>query len=238
MNTKVKITVVAALAAAFAWATVTDDLVAQRAPRWADVVPGQWHADLEKARSYAEEKGLPLIAVWSNGDFCQHCLIWEGCATSPVFVEWMKTSGIVFYFGYVKDGYLNAAGDFGGGPSSDGKEGYHGTSFYWCCKNQNASLAWPYVRFYWPKGGVDLVYTGSATDGEYAVKGGLPCMVRDNVIEANPSMNAPWVFKGDYGTYNPGGRYLLDFITNTTPSSRCSRSSTTSTRILRRSPRV
>ena len=210
----IKVAFAAMFAAATASATVTDELLKQRAPRTAAVQPGQWHADLEKARAYAEANGLPLVAVWSNGDFCQHCLIWEGCANSPVFVKWMKSSGMVFYFGCVTDGYLNAAGDFGGGPSSDGKEGYHGTSFYWCCRNQNSTLAWPYIRFYWPKGGVDMVYTGSATDGEYVVKGGLPCMVRDDLISANPQMNAPWVVLGDYGTYNPGGRFLVDFITN------------------------
>ena len=216
MKMTVKCVAVAAFAmvAMAAHATQTDILVAQRADRGADVKPGQWHADLVKARAYAEANGLPLVAVWSNGDFCQHCLIWEGAANSPVFVNWMKTSGMVFYFGYVRDGSLNAAGDFGGGPSPDGQEGYHGTSFYWCCNNQNASLAWPYIRFYWPKGGVDLVYTGSFIDGEYIVKGGAPCMVKDDLISTNPSMYAPWVTLGDYGTYNPNGRYMLDFITN------------------------
>ena len=209
--------VVLSLAATFVHATVTDDLVATRASRTDPVTPGVWHADLAKARAYAEANGLPLIAVWSNGDFCQHCLVWEGVATAPLFREWMKSSGIVFYFGYVKDGYLNAAGDFGGGPSSDGKEGYHGESFYWCCNNQNATMAWPYVRFYWPKGGVDMAVTGSATDGEYLVKGGLPCMVTDSVLTssaASAALYAPWVAVGDYGTYNPGARVWLDYVTN------------------------
>ena len=195
-------------------ATQTDILVAQRADRGAEVKPGQWHADLVKARAYAVANRLPLMAVWSNGDFCQHCLIWEGAANSPVFMNWMKKSGMVFYLGYVRDGSLNAAGDFGGGPSPDGQEGYHGASFYWCCNYQNASLAWPYIRFYWPSGGVDLVYTGSVVDGEYVVKGGAPCMVKDTLISVSPSMYAPWVELGDYGTYNPNGRYMLDFITN------------------------
>ncbi len=216
MARKIGFAAAAALMACSVQATVTDDLVKQRDARSANVTPGRWHADLEKARAYAVANGLPLMAVWSNGDFCQHCLVWEGCANSSVFVNWMKSSGIVFYFGYVKDGYLNAAGDFGGGPSADGKEGYHGQSFYWCCNNQNSTMAWPYVRFYWPKGGVDQAYTGSAMSGEYAVKGGLPCMVRDDLLAANPTMYQPWVWKGDYGTYNPGGRYMLDFITNKT----------------------
>ena len=205
------------LAASLTHATVTDDLVALRASRNDPVTPGVWHADLVKARAYAEDNGLPLIAVWSNGDFCQHCLVWEGVATSPLFKEWMKTSGIVFYFGYVKDGYLNAEGDFGGGPSSDGQEGYHGTSFYWCCNYQSSTMAWPYVRFYWPKGGIDVAITGSATDGEYAVKGGLPCMVKDSVLtasEASAALYAPWVQLGDFGTYNPGARFWLNYIAN------------------------
>ena len=93
MKMTVKCVAVAAFAmvAMAAHATQTDILVAQRADRGADVKPGQWHADLVKARAYAEANGLPLIAVWSNGDFCQHCLVWEGAANSPVFVNWMKT---------------------------------------------------------------------------------------------------------------------------------------------------
>ena len=117
MKTMIKGVAIAALAmlSLSVHATQTDMLVAQRANRWDPVTPGVWHADLEQARAYAEINGLPLIAVWSNGDFCQHCLIWEGAANSPEFVNWMKSSGMVFYFGYVGDGYLNAAGDFGGG---------------------------------------------------------------------------------------------------------------------------
>ena len=219
MKSKVakSIAVAVSLAAAMASATVTDDLVRTRAGRSDPVTPGVWHADLVKARAYAEANGLPLVAVWSNGDFCQHCLVWEGVATSPLFVNWMKSSGMVFYFGYVKDGYLNAVGDFGGGPSADGQEGYHGTSFYWCCNNQNSTLAWPYIRFYWPKGGVDEIYTGSTTDGEYLVKGGLPCMVQDSVLTASAAsaaLYAPWVEAGDYGTYNPGARVWIDFVSN------------------------
>jgi len=114
-------------------ASITDDVIAVRDGRNAAVRPGVWHADLNKARAYAEANGLPLVAVWSNGDECAHCVAFENCIMSPAFRNWMKDSGIVFYFGVRPDPY-------------DGQEGYHGTSFFWCCMNRNATMAWPYVR--------------------------------------------------------------------------------------------
>ena len=38
-------------------ASVTTDLLALRAARNADVTPGVWHSDLNKARAYAEANG-------------------------------------------------------------------------------------------------------------------------------------------------------------------------------------
>ena len=95
---------VAAVSALTAAASITDDLKAIRAPRSAAVTPGVWHADLNKARAYAVENGLPLLAVWSNGDECAHCVAFENCVMSAAFRNWMKDSGIVFYFGERNDG--------------------------------------------------------------------------------------------------------------------------------------
>ena len=109
-------------------ASITDDVIAIRVGRSAPVTPGVWHADLNKARDYAVANGLPLVAVWSNGDECAHCVAFENCIMSPAFRHWMVDSGIVFYFG------VRNAGPYG--PTPDGQEGYHGTSFYWCCKTR------------------------------------------------------------------------------------------------------
>ena len=81
----------------------TGILVADRTPASGDVVTGKWHADLDKCKKFAEDNGIPLLAIWSNGDNCGHCKKWENNAISDAFIAWMKTSGIVFYFGYYGD---------------------------------------------------------------------------------------------------------------------------------------
>lgn len=197
----------AALAAAVE-ASPTSDLLAVRRARTKSVKMGIWHADLNKARAFAEENGMPLIAVWSNGEDCSHCLVFERMAMSPVFREWMATSGYVFYFGVRDDGP--------NGPTSDGQEGYHGTSFYWCrmkdgSYDPNASRNWPYVRIYWRKATgklkLDMFETGAALDGEYDA---LPMPASRGCVD-NPKK---FVVKGDDGTYNPSARYFIDKLTN------------------------
>ena len=176
-----------------AFASSTSDLLAVRVGRNAEVTPGVWHADLNKARTYAEENGLPLVAVWSNGERCGRCIEFEKCVMSPAFRNWMKDSGIVFYFGVSSD-------------SNDGQEGYHGTSFYWCCANQSATMSWPYVRVYWPKGGIDACHSGSWYDGEDGGKI-LRCTYSDNRTDPDN-----FIYPGDYNTYNPGGRRIISIL--------------------------
>ena len=181
-------------------ASSTSDLLTVRSDRSMPVAMGVWHADLNKARAYAEANGIPLIAVWSTGETCFHCVVFERMAMASVFTEWMKTSGYVFYFGAIDDGG-------GTGPSPDGQEGYHGTSFYWCCNNRNDVLPWPYVRIYWPAGGVDVVDTGARVDGEYEA---ISLPAPENCTD-NPEK---FTFAGDDGTYNPGARYFINKMTN------------------------
>lgn len=198
--------VAAVMFTGLAFGTNTDLLLAQRAARTAPVKQGQWHADLEKARAYAEANGLPLVAVWSNGDYCTHCLKFEGAAAGDVFANWMKDSGIVFYFGAVNDGSYNYDG--GTGPSPDGKEGYHGTSFYWCRNyNVGAMMNWPYIRIYWPAGGVDSLYSGAEIDGESAGLAAFPCNYQGRTDPAH------FTYPEDYKTYNPASRYMINFLT-------------------------
>jgi len=184
-----------------ATASITDDVIAIRSARSAPVETGVWHADLNKARDYAVANGLPLVAVWSNGDECAHCVAFENCIMSPAFRHWMVDSGIVFYFGVRNDGPY--------GPTADGQEGYHGTSFYWCCMNKNTTMNWPYVRVYWPKAGVDVSHPGAWYDGEdagYVMR----CPYDDNRTDA-----ANFIAPGDYDTYNPGGRRIISMLVGT-----------------------
>ena len=211
MKLKFSLAIALAALAGMVEASITDDLLAVRRARTKSVKMGVWHADLVKAKAYAEANGMPLIAVWSNGDDCSHCQVFEQMVMSPVFTEWMKTSGYAFYFGVRNDGIVN--------PPESQQEGYHGTSFYWCRKKEgssdpNASRNWPYVRIYWKKtpehGGrvkVDMFETGAALDGEYDA---IPMPASRNCTD-NPKK---FVVKGDDGTYNPSARYFINKLTN------------------------
>lgn len=143
---------VLALAAGFSSFSVlggqTATLTSQRSAATAAVTPGKWHAGWKKCKAYAEKHGVPMIAVWSNGDSCGHCVGFESSVNSSYFKKWMKTSGIVFMFAY--------SGDPG-----DGKVG--SDFFHWCRKNTNT--AYPFVRIYWPKGKVDVATIGDKVDG-------------------------------------------------------------------------
>lgn len=122
------------LAAGSSFASATDTIVKRRAKAGTPIVPGQWHADFSKVKKYAEDHGLPLMAVWSNGDECSHCLKLERCLNHTTFYSWQKTSGIVFYFGYEGD--------------TSNEDKYGGVGYNWCWKNQSLNL-FPFVRFYW-----------------------------------------------------------------------------------------
>ena len=133
-------------------ASDTTILLNSRAAKGSAVVPGQWHAGLSETRAYAEKKGLPLVAVWSNGDLCGHCILFETAVNSTYFKNWMKKSGIVFHFSYSGD------------PSPDGPAG--GSTYSWCWKEGKLN-SYPFVRLYWPKGKMDRAVTGDTMDGGF-----------------------------------------------------------------------
>ena len=173
--------------ATFAFAVVSanagteflDQLLKVRDAAGTPVRTGVWHANLEQCRQYAEENGIPLIAVWSNKG-CAHCEKFEANSLSEPFVAWMKTSGYVYCFVYSGD--------------ADGKQ--DGAAYNWCWGKGKKLNAFPFVRFYWVKDGkvlVDTASTGDQVDNSQGIQLGA---------KTNP----------DYGTYNKGGRYMINYI--------------------------
>jgi len=139
---------VAAALAASTYGGPTATLIKTRSSAKAEVVPGKWHAGFAACKKYALENQVPLIAVWSNGDACGHCVTFEEAVNTSTFKNWMKTSGCVFYFIYSGDG-------------GDGK--VDSTVFSWIRKK---NTAYPLVRIYWPAGGVDIATVGDTIDGK------------------------------------------------------------------------
>ena len=125
----------------------TATLVKTRLQPGAAAKPNVWLSSFSKAKAYAAARKLPLVAVWSNGDACSHCVRFESACNSSAFRTWMKTSGMVFYFTYPKDG-------------GDGRKG--SSVFNWIRKS---NTSYPFVRIWWPAGDVDYATVGDILDG-------------------------------------------------------------------------
>ena len=141
-------------------ASPTSTLLKTRASYTAAVTTGKWQSNFYKAKKYAVDNGIPLIAVWSNGDACGHCMMFENGCNSSAFKSWMKSSGMVFYFTHPGD-KGNGTTTKSGTKADNGKIG--GNIFNWCRNNKNTG--YPFVRIYWPKGKVDIATIGDTVDG-------------------------------------------------------------------------
>lgn len=155
-----------------------------------DVVLGEWNSNGNVCYAYAQKHKVPLIAVWSNGDGCPHCSKFECNVNYDPFRDWMKESGCVFCFAHSGDA------------TADGPIG--SAYFHWC--RMNTGTSYPFVRVYWPDGGVDGFTDGDTVDGSEGVYDG------SDVDRWNPPKS--FILKGDVGTFNPGSRRCAYFFTN------------------------
>ena len=138
----------AALYAACACAGTTAEFLKQVADYSADVAENGWYCNLSKAQAYAIKNKMPLVVVWSNGDACGHCVTFENACKRAVFKNYVKESGVVWVFGYTKDGHDGARNT--------------GSIYKFAYKNQTQ---FPLIRIYWPAGKVDVYTKGDDTTG-------------------------------------------------------------------------
>ena len=130
---------------------VTDKVKKLRAAAKSPVVLGQWHESFSKVKKFAEDNKVPMLAVWSNGDACGHCVTFENCILDSKFKTWMKTSGVAFWIGFSSDS------------AKENKVDGAGYNFAWGPKK--ALKMYPFVRLYWKAGKVDVIKTGDDLDG-------------------------------------------------------------------------
>ena len=155
---------------------------------------GKWHRKHFKAcKAFAEKNGVPLIAVWSNGDACPHCTKFEDACNSTVFRNSMKASGCVFYFTYPGDG-------------AEGKMGDENDVFKWIRQSQTS---FPFIRVYWSVKGkkkVDLTTIGDDVDGNAKGSAGGKAAMNyfKKVLKAYKYTPAPVVPKYTGGAFNVG----------------------------------
>ena len=136
------------LAAVPAFAGTTATFLKQVHSYSADVAENGWYCNLSKAKAYATKNKMPLVVVWSNGDACGHCVSFENACKRAVFKNYVKESGVVWVFGYTKDGHDGARNT--------------GSIYKFAYKNQTQ---FPLIRIYWPAGKVDVYTKGDDTTG-------------------------------------------------------------------------
>lgn len=116
---------------------------------------GKWSSGFSAVKKYAESNNVPLIAVWSNGDACGHCVNFEKSIMESAFTTWQASSKCVFWFGCSSD------------KTADDK--FEGTGFTWA---RNKKLTqYPFVRVYWKGGKVDTYKSGDDWTGGKATGG-------------------------------------------------------------------
>lgn len=110
---------------------------------------GKWCTGYSAAKKYADDKKIPLIAVWSNGDACGHCVNFEKSCMQSAFTKWMASSGCVFWFGCSTDS------------TAEEKHGGEGYKF----AKADKLTTYPFVRVWWKSGKVDVAESGDYWDG-------------------------------------------------------------------------
>lgn len=120
-----------------------------RTPHDEPVQENVWHEDFAKVQKYATDHKIPMLAVWSNGDRCSHCINFNKCILDETFQKWQKTSGVVYWIGFGDDDYT---------PNRHGGEGYK------FAKDKKLTK-YPFVRLYWKEGKVDVAMSGDDWDG-------------------------------------------------------------------------
>lgn len=160
-------TIAAALLAAFAVSTAAEAVTAEFLKSdvlssSAAVTPGRWNGNFAKCKKYCEDNGVPFIACWSNGDACGHCIAFERAAMQSGFRSWMKTTGIVFWFGCPSNGYKL---DQSTGSALNWARAYEGRLSY---TSGGPQSGFPFIRIYWPKGKVDISTVGDTMRGGFA----------------------------------------------------------------------
>lgn len=101
-----------------------------------DIVPGEWNSNFAAALSYAEKNGTPLLILWSNPG-CAQCNKMKTACNTGTFVSWRREKQIVMVI----------------------SEGDRSSKSF----AKNSSGKYPYMRLYWPAGGVDSRFTGRST---------------------------------------------------------------------------
>lgn len=170
--------------------STTDKMLGIRLdPNSDNILTGNYYSSFSKIKKYAITNKIPLVAIWSNGDACNHCVMLEKLLISASFTKWFKNTGYIMWFGCSKD------------KTKDDK--FEGTGFKWCYNNGMVSQ-YPFVRLYWKTGNksikdVDVIMTGdklrnnkTGSDGVKAVQNKLKKIFSEYSPKLKIRTNPDW----------------------------------------------
>lgn len=108
---------------------------------------GKWYTNFDVVKAYCEEKGIPMVSIWSNHT-CIHCWYTDLVFVQDTFKTWAEThdAGQVIYC-FCAGSYKYYDQD---GKVLDQK----GTNAYNWMWNGKKLKAFPFTAFYWKKDGV------------------------------------------------------------------------------------
>lgn len=107
--------------------------------------PNTWNTQFWAARELALDNGLPIVAIYSSSG-CPHCNSLKTACNDASLEAWLKQTGIVFIYS-----------ESGG---TQEKTWVKGTAETDQSAAPNKSGDFPYVRIFWPAGGVDSCFSG------------------------------------------------------------------------------
>ena len=112
-------------------------------PSTGAVQPGQWNANLEACKQYAQDNQLPLLAIWST-EGCHFCKMFQPVIETAVFNNWLNEVKPVMYYAHASS------------YAADRKN-----ADWVSATGQRGELTdFPFVRVWWPAQKKDLYFTG------------------------------------------------------------------------------
>lgn len=112
--------------------------------------PGKWYTNFAVCKKFADDNGMPLLAVWGNHE-CVHCWYTESCFTKDAFKTWLKENNagqVILCF-------------MAGGMGNDFPDQMHSSAYNWMWKGGGRTLSqYPFVVMWWRKQNVNVRLTG------------------------------------------------------------------------------
>ena len=134
------------------------------------VVLGEWNSNFNACKAKADSEGIPMLLFWSNPGCAKCNKLKNGCNGNSQFNQFRKSFGIIMAFSE-GDGKVKAFA-------------------------KNSSGHFPYLRIYWPAGGVDVRFSGRM--GEIGASGST---VEEQLMNRMKSALSAW---NGSGTVTPG----------------------------------